>query len=75
MKQTLILLGLSAVAFANTGIKNRLGQVKAKTLAEQASCSCTIPADALSGITGAALGQGAYQTYSNGASVMQGETV
>jgi hypothetical protein len=34
MKQTLIILGLSACAFAHTGLKNRLGQVKKNTLAE-----------------------------------------
>lgn len=35
MKQTLILLGLSACAFANTSIRTRLGQVKRHTLAQQ----------------------------------------
>lgn len=75
MKQTLILLGLAAGVICDSGIKHRLGQVKAKTLAEQAACSCAIPTDALSGITGAALGQGSYQTSSSGASVMQGVTV
>ena len=66
MKQTLILLGLSAVAFAHTGIKSRLAQ--------QASCSCTIP----SGTTGAglpALGSATYNGFSQGANVATGSSV
>jgi hypothetical protein len=34
MKQTLILLGLAAGVICDSTIKQRLGQVKAKTLAE-----------------------------------------
>ena len=34
MKQTLILLGLAAGVICDSGIRHRLGQVKAKTLAE-----------------------------------------
>lgn len=75
MKQTLILLGLAAGVICNSGIKHRLGQVKAKTLAEQESCSCAIPLGALDGVTGAALSQGSYNSFANGASVSQGVTV
>ena len=73
MKQTLIILGLSACAFAHTGLKNRLGQVKKNTLAEQAACSCS-----LSNTTGAGLpnlGSGTVNGWAQGASVTQGETV
>lgn len=34
MKQTLILLGLAAGVICDSSIRSRLGQVKAKTLAE-----------------------------------------
>jgi len=34
MKQTLIILGLAAGVICDSAIKQRLGQVKAKTLAE-----------------------------------------
>ena len=66
MKSTLIFLGLSAVAFAHTGIKSRLAQ--------QAACSCSIPA----GSTGAglpALGQGTYNGFNQAGSVTTGTSV
>ena len=66
MKQTLIFLGLSAVAIAHTGIKSRLAQ--------QASCSCSIPA----GTTGAGvpnLTQATYNGFSQGANVASGSSV
>jgi hypothetical protein len=72
MKQTLILLGLSAVAFAHTGIKTRLGQVKSNTLAEQ--CSCSIAANSTgSGLPG--LSQGTLNSWAQGGSISQGETI
>ena len=44
MKQTLILLGLAAGVICDSGLKQRLGQVKAKTLAEvDQQCSCALP--------------------------------
>ena len=65
MKQTLILLGLSAVAFASTGIKNRLAQ--------QASCSCSLPGGTGSGFP--ALGEGSFNGFSQAANVAQGSTL
>jgi hypothetical protein len=66
MKSTLIFLGLSAVALAKSSLKGRL--------AEQASCSCSIPAGATS--TGLpALGQGTYNGFSQSGSVNTGSTV
>jgi len=73
MKQTLIILGLSACAFAHTGLKNRLGQVKKNTLAEQ-SCSCSLPSNGTSGGL-PPLGSGTVNGWAQGASVTQGETV
>ena len=73
MKQTLIILGLSAVALAHTGLKTRLGQVKKNTLAEQ-SCSCSLASNS----TGAglpSLGSGTVNGWAQGAAVTQGETV
>ena len=58
MKQTLILLGLAAGVICDSGIRNRLGQVKAKTLAEAdqlQQCSCTIPPGAV-GVNPSTLG-------------------
>jgi hypothetical protein len=66
MKSTLIFLGLSAVAFAHTGIKSRLAQ--------QAACTCSIPAGATS--TGLpALGQAAYNGFNQAGQVTTGSTV
>ena len=74
MKQTLIILGLSACAFAHTGLKNRLGQVKKNTLAEQAAvCSCSLSNTTGSGLP--SLGSGTVNGWAQGASVTQGETV
>jgi len=75
MKQTLIILGLSACAFAHTGLKNRLGQVKKAALAEQAaSCNCTLSGSG-SGSGLPDLGSGTVNGWATGASVTQGETV
>lgn len=74
MKQTLILLGLAAGVICDSSIRSRLGQVKAKTLAEQEACTCSIPAGSvLPG--GPQLGSGTYQTYEHSASASLGETV
>jgi hypothetical protein len=67
MKQTLILLGLSAVAFASTGIKNRLAQQAA------ASCSCSLPGTTGSGLP--PLGEGSFNGWSQGTNVNQGSTL
>ena len=67
MKSTLILLGLSAVAFAHKGIKSRLAE-------QAATCSCSIP----SGATGAglpALGQATYNGFNQAGSVANGESI
>ena len=73
MKQTLIILGLSACAFAHTGIKNRLGQVKLNTLAEQ-SCSCSLAANSTgSGLP--PLSSGSVNGWAQGASVTQGTSL
>ena len=74
MKQTLILLGLAAGVICDSSIRSRLGQVKAKTLAEQAACECVIPPGAVLGGT-PSLGSGSYQTYEHSASAAVGETV
>lgn len=72
MKQTLILLGLAAGVICDSSVRSRLGQVKAKTLAEQAdACNCVIPPGAVLGGVGN-LGQGSYQTYEHSASASQG---
>ena len=66
MKSTLIFLGLSAVAFAHTGIKSKLAQ--------QAACSCAHPA----GGAGAGLpdlNQGAYNGFSQAGSVQTGSSL
>ena len=73
MKQTLILLGLAAGVICDSSVRSRLGQVKAKTLAEQA-CDCVIPEGAIIGGSGN-LGQGSYQTYEHSASASSGTTV
>jgi hypothetical protein len=66
MKSTLVFLGLSAVAFAHTGLKGRLAQ--------QASCTCSIPAGATS--TGLpSLSQATYNGFNQGASLSNGATV
>jgi hypothetical protein len=72
MKQTLILLGLAAGVICDSAIKQRLGQIKAKTLAEQ-SCSCTIPGSGSGSLPG--LSQGTYSNWAHGASATQGQTV
>jgi len=66
MKSTLIFLGLSAVAFAHTGIKSKL--------AEQASCQCTLPAG---GATGGLppLGQGTYNGFNQAGQVTTGSQI
>ena len=74
MKQTLILLGLAAGVICDSSIRTRLGQVKAKTLAEQGACDCAIPAGAVGGGIGN-LGEGTYYTYEHSASAASGETV
>lgn len=61
MKQTLILLGLATAVICDSSVRTRLGQVKAKTLAEQTAetCTCAIPLGAVLG--GApALASGSY---------------
>jgi hypothetical protein len=73
MKQTLILLGLAAGVICDSAIKQRLGQVKAKTLAEQ-TCSCSLPEGSGSGSL-PGLSQGTYSNWAHGASVTQGQTV
>ena len=66
MKSTLIVLALTAVAQAHTGIKSRL--------AEQAACTCSLPAGgAGAGLPG--LGQGAYNGYSQSGSVTTGSSI
>jgi hypothetical protein len=77
MKSTLILLGCiaySALA-VSTSIKEKLGQAKRNTLAEQtaATCSCTVPP----GVGGIQpnLGQAVLTGSSQGAQVSQGETL
>ena len=62
MKQTLILLGLAAGVICDSSVRTRLGQVKAKTLAEQGVCDCAIPPGAI-GYNPSQLGQGIYQNY------------
>jgi hypothetical protein len=76
MKQTLILLGLAAGVICDSSIKHRLGQIKAKTLAEseQAQCSCMIPPGAV-GYNPSYLSQGTYSNWAHGAAVSQGQTV
>ena len=74
MKQTLILLGLATAVICDSGIKQRLGQVKAKTLAEQ-SCECSIPLGAVGGINPTGLSQGTYNSFATGASTSLGQTV
>ena len=70
MKSTLIFLGLSAVAYAHTGIKSRLAE---QASASQA-CSCSIPAGATS--TGMpALGQGTYNGFNQAGSVSTGSSI
>ena len=66
MKSTLIVLALTAVAQAHTGIKSRL--------AEQAACTCSLPAGgAGAGLPG--LGQGAYNGYNQAGSVTTGSSI
>ena len=79
MKQTLILLGLAAGVLCDPTIKSRLGQVKAKTLAEQdlasaPACTCAIPAGAV-GVNPTGLNQGVYNTWEHSAAATVGETV
>ena len=62
MKKTLILAALVALGLANPSIKHRLGQVKAKTLAQaeakQLDCDCELSGDIGSGFPSP--GQGVY---------------
>lgn len=74
MKQTLILLGLAAGVICDSTVRSRLGQVKAKTLAEQDQCSCVIPPGSVLGGVGN-LGQGSYNTYEHSATATSGQTV
>jgi hypothetical protein len=76
MKSTLILLGCvaySALA-VSTSIKEKLGQAKRNTLAEQA-CSCSLPILPGAGAGLPNLGQAVYVGSSQGSSVSQGATV
>jgi len=66
MKSTLIFLGLSAVAFAHTGIKSRLAQ--------QAACTCSIPAGATQ-VGLPSLGQAQYNGFNQAGSVTTGSAV
>lgn len=75
MKSTLILLGCvaySALA-VSTSIKEKLGQAKRNTLAEQSTCSCVVPP----GVGGVLpnLGQAVLTGSSQGAQVSQGQTL
>jgi hypothetical protein len=65
MKQTLILLGLATLAICSP-IKTKLGQIKSKTLAEQA-CSCAIPPGAVGSLPG--LSSGTTSHWAHGAAV------
>jgi hypothetical protein len=74
MKQTLILLGLAAAVICDSGIKQRLGQVKAKTLAETSqACDCTLPPNGSGSLPG--LSSGTFNHWAQGASSTQGQTV
>ena len=75
MKQTLILLGLAAGVICDSAIKQKLGQIKSKTLAETSqTCDCTIaPGSGSGSLPG--LSQGSYSNWAHGASVTQGQTV
>ena len=66
MKSTLIFLGLSAVALAKSSLKGRL--------AEQASCSCSLPAGG-AGANLPALGQGTYNGFNQAGSVTTGSAI
>lgn len=63
MKQTLIFIGLSAVALAHTGLKGRLAQ--------QAACVCALPAGG-AGAQLPGLNQGTYTAYEQASSVTNG---
>ncbi len=54
MKQTIILIGLSACAFARSSLKSKL--------VEQSACTCSIPAGATS-VGLPALGQAQYNGF------------
>ena len=66
MKSTLIFLGLSAVAFAKSSLKGRL--------AEQAACTCSIPAGSV-GAGLPALGQGTYNGFNQAGAVTTGSSI
>lgn len=77
MKSTLILLGLAAGVLCDTTVRTRLGQVKSKTLAEQANaatCACAIPLGAVGGET-PSLSFGTYNSFAHSAAATTGETV
>ena len=70
MKSTLIFLGLSAVAFAHTGIKSKLAQQAAALSA----CTCSIPAGATQ-VGLPQLGQAQYNGFNQAGQVTTGSQV
>ena len=70
MKSTLIFLGLSAVAFAHTGIKSRLAQQAAPL----SQCTCALPANATT-VGLPPLRQGTYNGFNQAGQVTTGSQI